>query len=101
MKLICKYEKFLNGYGSYCKSFNDNQSEEFLAEYLADSDIEFAKYALGKLENKDITNDFVGSEGWDADIMGDKVMIELSNTNYDKKVYMSISINMKLCTLRL
>ena len=39
MKLICKYEKFLNGYGPYCKSFNDNQSEEFLAEYLADSDI--------------------------------------------------------------
>ena len=59
---------------------------------MADSDIEFAKYALGKLENKDIINDFVGSEGWDADIMGDKVMIELSNTNYDKKVYIDRKI---------
>lgn len=92
MKLICKCEKVLNRYEPNCKSFNDNQNEIFLAEYLADSDIEFAKYALGKLENKDITNDFVGSEGWDADIMGDKVMIELSNTNYDKKVYIDRKI---------
>ena len=92
MKLICKYEKFLNGYGPYCKSFNDNKSEEFLAEYLVDSDIRLAKYALGKLENKDITNDFVGSEGWDADIMGDKVMIELSNNNYEDKIYIDRKI---------
>ena len=92
MKLICKYEKVLNRYEPNCKSFSDNQNEIFLAEYLADSDIEFAKYALGKLKNKDITNDFVGSEGWDADIMGDKVMIELSNTNYDKKVYIDRKI---------
>ena len=60
MKLICKYEKFLNGYGPYCKSFNDNQSEEFLAEYLTDSDIRLAKHALEKLEDRNIINDFVG-----------------------------------------
>ena len=92
MKLICKYEKFLNGYGPYCKSFNDNQREEFLAEYLADSDIRLAKHALEKLEDRNIINDFVGSEGWDADIMGDKVMIELSNTNYEDKVYIDRKI---------
>ena len=79
MKFIFKYGKFLNNYEPYCESVNHNDEEEFLASYLIDSDIRLAKYAIEKLENKNIINDFIDSEGWDVDIMGDKVMIELSN----------------------
>jgi hypothetical protein len=92
MKFIFKYGKFLNNYEPYCESVNHNDEEEFLASYLIDSDIRLAKYAIEKLENKNIINDFIDSEGWDVDIMGDKVMIELSNNNYEDKIYIDRKI---------
>ena len=89
MKLIFKYEKYLNEYEPCSLSFNGKHDEEFLAEYVADTNLELAVHELKFLGNKDVKKRAIGSEGWDVDILGNIVSIELSNTSYPDKVYMS------------
>ncbi|BBM37155.1 DUF5376 family protein [Pseudoleptotrichia goodfellowii] len=87
MKLIFKYEKYLNEYEPCSLSFNGKHDEEFLAEYVADTNLELAVHELKFLGNKDVKKRAIGSEGWDVDILGNIVSIELSNTSYPDKVY--------------
>ena len=44
-------------------------------------------YQQNILGNKDVKKRAIGSEGWDVDILGNIVSIELSNTSYPDKVY--------------
>ena len=67
MKLIFKYEKYLNEYEPCSLSFNGKHDEEFLAEYVADTNLELAVHELK--------------------FLGNIVSIELSNTSYPDKVY--------------
>ena len=49
--------------------------EIFLSSYLDDLDLRMSKWVLEKLKNKNINNDDISSQGWEAFIENDQVLI--------------------------
>ncbi|RRD37704.1 hypothetical protein EII29_11030 [Leptotrichia sp. OH3620_COT-345] len=113
MKLIFEYVRHKNweteSYTKECDSFripsyiaekmdysdymtivlrNNILDETFLANYLGTVDLGLAEYVLDKLKDKSIDDSDIGSQGWEAYIENDKVMITVMfSTEDDEKVY--------------
>ena len=90
MKLVFKYKHYDNmyskGYTKICISYKEINEvsivtekkfldEIFLSSYLDDLYLRMSKWVLEKLKNKNINNDDISSQGWEAFIENDQVLI--------------------------
>ena len=99
MKLLFE-NWFCNGLSEYrkiCLSYNSNErnlpsepdyttdfeEERILASFLSNTDSDSAQFARGKLFSPFVKQEFIGSEVWDAEIVGDEVQMRYAFASED------------------